>query len=274
MKIKLFVLVAALAVTFAACVPTNPPTRNHFTVNDARLSTSAGFNILDSGPDPATVNSLPDGTKAMVYVGNLDNQNCDAGYTTSDFQARVDALAGNPKVYGFYISDEPHVTTCSSAANDIRYRADYVHAHAPGTKAFIVILNSSNDCGAVVDCEFAALKPSITHVDLVGVDPYPCHLTAPCDFDKINQRVGLALNAGIPQAAIVPTFQAFGQGASGYYRLPTPTEFQTMLDRWDTLVPNPELDYSYTWGAQPSSPQALSNSPELQTVINAHNRRP
>lgn len=276
MKLKLVILTTVIAVTFAACVPTAPPTL-HFTVNegsDTAGPTAAGFNILDTGPTKADIDALPAGDRAMVWLGNLDNTACDGDYTLADFQSRVDTLANDPKVYGFYISDEPHPTTCSTAPADIRVRADYIHTHAPGKQAFVVVLNSSNDCGSVADCEFATLKPSITHVDLIGIDPYPCHNGAPCDISKIDSRLGLARAAGIPDKAIVPTFQTFGQGASGYYRLPTAAELKAMLDRWDALLPHPVMDYSYTWGTQGSSPEALSTSPELRAVISTHNSQP
>jgi hypothetical protein len=80
---------------------------------------------------------------------------------------------------------------------------------------------------------------------------------------------------------IVPVFQTFGQegridGRSVYYRIPTTGELSTILRTWDSLVPNPAMDYAYTFGIQCStttcpSPQALVNHPELQPVMQAHN---
>jgi hypothetical protein len=138
-------------------------------------------------------------------------------------------------------------------------------------------------------CEYRDLQPANTHVDLVGLDPYPCHFNSAgqsvtCDITKISQRVQLAIENGIPASAIVPVFQAFGQegrldGKSIYYRTPTTTEFQDMLNLWKSLVPNPVFDFAYTWGIQCTSstcpaPQSLKNHSELQLLIKEHNSTP
>src|SRR5581483_6743826 len=120
------------------------------------------------------------GGKALVWVGNLDNASpgsaCPApGFSFGQFRAQVDALRRNPRVYGYYVADEPHPTVCSGAAADIRARADYIHAEAPGQTAFIVVQDGSVVCGSALGCEYRALRPARTHVDLVGLDPYPCH---------------------------------------------------------------------------------------------------
>jgi len=135
-------------------------------------------------------------------------------------------------------------------------------------------------------CEYRALQPDITHIDLVGIDPYPCHFDSsgqpvPCDIDKIFQRVQSAIANGIPIDAIVPVFQAFGQegrldGKNIYYRTPTATEFQDMLNLWKSLVPNPVFDFAYTWGIQCTksscpAPQGLKNHQELQFLIKRYN---
>ncbi len=277
----LTVVTATVALVLAtSCQPSQPaPAAHtggtaHFTVNlhgDYAHPMAAGFNVLDTGPTVELINSLPAGASAMVWLGNLDNSGCAAAYTFDQFKAKVDALKDNRRVYGFYISDEPHPGTCPTTVADIRSRADYVHQRAPGKKVFIVVENSSSSCpSSNPGCEFAALAPAVTHVDLLGVDSYPCHVGAPCDLSKINGKVGLALGAGIPKSLLVPTYQTFGQGG-GYYRLPTPAELQSILDRWHSLLPSPQMDYSYTWGTQGGQPEALSNTPGLEQVMRAFN---
>lgn len=136
-------------------------------------------------------------------------------------------------------------------------------------------------------CEYSALRPEMTHVDLFGLDSYPCHFDSvgqpvTCDISKISQRVQFATTNGIPIFAIVPVFHAFGQegrldGKSIYYCTPTTTEFQDKLNLWNSLVPNHVFDFAYTWGIQcttstcPAS-QSLKNHPELQLLIKQHNQ--
>ena len=127
-------------------------------------------------------------------MGNLGNaskgQKCPTpGFSDAEFMAVVDALANNPKVFGYNLSDEPHPSVCPNAANDIKIRSDYIHTHAPGQKAYITILDGSNMCPEVEGCEYRALQPENTNVDLIGLDPYPWHRTACClqhqhDFTK------------------------------------------------------------------------------------------
>ena len=257
-----------------------------------------GFNLIDvtgSQSDPAStrarVDALPEGTQALVWLGNLGNapngQICPApGFSDAEFMAQVDILASNPKVFGYNLADEPHPSICAEAASTIRARSDYIHTHAPGQMAYITVLDGSNMCPEGEGCEYRDLRPELTHVDLVGLDPYPCHFDgaqrpAACEAGKIAQRVQLAITNGIPASAIVPVFQAFGQegrldGKSIYYRTPTTEEFQGMLNIWKSLVPNPVFDFSYSWGIQCTestcpAPQSLKNHPELKALIKQHN---
>lgn len=260
-----------------------------------------GFNLFDvtgSKTNPADtialVAALPEGTQALVWVGNLGNtpsgQNCPPpGFSNAEFMAVVDALASNPKVFGYNLADEPHPSACPDAVDTIKVRSDYIHMYAPGQKAYITIQDGSNMCPAGEGCEYSALRPEITHVDLIGIDPYPCHFNSlgqpvACDISRISQRVQSAEANGIPVSAIVPVFQAFGQegrldGKTIYYRTPTTKEFQDMLDLWKSLVPNPVFDFTYTWGIQCSesscpAPQSMKNHPELQLLIKQHNLDP
>jgi hypothetical protein len=259
-----------------------------------------GFDLFDVAGDPTqparvvgAVDSLPAGARALVWVGNLDNapegNTCPPpAFNWQQFTAQVDALKRNPRVYGYYLSDEPHPSVCPTAAADIKARADYIHATAPGQKAFIVVQDGSAACGTELGCEYRALRPSTTDVDLVGLDPYPCHYDgsgnpAPCDDALIIGRVEAAIASGIPPSAIVPVFQAFGQygrtdGRTPYYRLPSGDELTAIIRTWASSVPDPAFDYFYTFGVQCSAAscpasQAIINSPGIRQVVEAHNAR-
>jgi len=278
--------------------PTVPLHAAFNTQGDIADLIALGFNLFDvtgSKTNPAStlelVNALPEGTQALVWLGNIGNapigQSCPPpGFSDAQFEAQVDILANNPKVFGYNLSDEPHPSTCPDAASAIKARSDYIHTHAPGQKTYITILDGSNMCPEGEGCEYHAFRPEITHVDLFGLDPYPCHFNSAgqpvtCDTSKISQRVELATANGIPLSAIIPVFEAFGQegrldGKSIYYRTPTTAEFQEMLDLWKSLVPNPVFDFAYTWGIQCTAstcpaPQSLKNHPELQSLIKQHN---
>lgn len=286
-------------VAATRAVASNPPLHAAFnTQGDIADLIALGFNLFDvsgSKTNPADtlarIDALPEKTQALVWLGNLGNappgKGCPSpGFSDAEFAAVVNILADNPKVFGYNLADEPHPSTCPDAINVIKARADYIHTYAPGQKVYITIQDGSNMCPNGEGCEYSALQSEITHVDLFGIDPYPCHFNSIgqpvlCDISKISQRVQSAIANGIPASAIVPVFQAFGQesrldGKSVYYRTPTTKEFQDMLDLWESLVPNPAFDFVYTWGVQCTenscpAPQSLKNHPELQLLIKQHN---
>ena len=263
-------------------VPNSPPLPHptgtlHYIANTGGVTQVAqlGYDLFDTGPDPDQLATLPAGTRALVWLGSLDNDACASpSYTFAQFTAAVDRLAGNPRVYGYFIADEPHPKVCPNAVADIRARADYIHAHDPTHKSFIVVLDGTNQCGGSYGCEFDAFRPAASHVDLIGLDPYPCNVTSSsCDYSKIDDTVHRAEAHGIPASAVVPVFQAFGQActSSPYYRMPSATELRTMLQHWADAVPHPAFDYTYSWGRQGSSCPTLVDSPALQAVLRAHN---
>ncbi len=242
-----------------------------------------GFNLIDTGADPGTVNALPTGVRALVWLGSLDNHDCgNPGYTFAQFMAAVDRLVGNPKVFGYFLADEPHPKDCPGTASDLRERADYIHSHDPTHRSFVVVLDGSNQCGGTYGCEYSALAPAKTHVDLIGLDPYPCNTgntATGCSYGNIDATVKRAEGNGIPAHDIVPVFQVFGQSCanSAYYRLPKVNELRTMLSHWKALVPRPAFDYSYGWERQDSACPSLADAngsagnPDLQAVIAQHN---
>ena len=91
--------------------------------------------------------------------GNSSVGCCRAGSnSTSAFADTVKRFAGNDRVYGWYLSDEPNPDQCPGIAGELRRRADIVHRYAPGQKAF----------ASLTDWPMAPLKPSETHLDLIG----------------------------------------------------------------------------------------------------------
>jgi hypothetical protein len=239
-----------------------------------------GYNLFDMGPDKAQIDALGPGQWALVWLGNLDNTDCTPGYTWATFTAAVDQLVSDPKVYGYYISDEPHPRICPDAVTHIRERADYVHAHTKVQKVFIVVLDASRECGTALGCEYAAMRPSATHVDLIGVDPFPCGPSF-CASNRINDEVHRAESAGIPASAIVPVFQVFGQNCTTrqakFYSLPTVAELTDMLSRWAAVIPHPAFDFSYTWRSKGPACPGLDRAngshgyADLQSIMRTHN---
>ena len=229
---------------------------------------AAGFNLADvSSVDE--LNALPANVKGMVYLDQGDG-------VTQSFIDAVKPYIGNPKVYGFYLKDEPDPTgqynTLVTAAN-LKAESDYIHANVPGAKTFITMMNM----GSSENPTFAnTYNPANTHIDLFGIDPYPVRSDmSTVDYSMIDKAVAAAESAGISADHIVPVFQTFGGGnwaddSGGHYVMPTAAQEQTMLAHWAAAVPNPAFDYAYAWGSQ-NGDTALESSSALQSVFLQHN---
>jgi len=230
----------------------------HFTANESSVYTGAaaiGFNVHDTGMSTSTVNSLPAGSQAMVWVG-IGAANCSATLS-STFTSFVLANATNPKLYGFYLTDEPLDSTCVAA---VTAYTNYIHTYAPGKKSFILLTDWPGT--------YAAYRPAITYVDLIGLDPYPVK-NGTYDNSLISGEVNRAITAGIPLVNIVPVFQTFG-GAG--WDPPTAAQLTTILNQWASVVPNPPIDYAYSWGTQSNYlTDSLATRSDWRDIMAAHN---
>ncbi|MFD0686137.1 hypothetical protein [Actinomadura fibrosa] len=240
---------------------------------DQARAARLGYDLFDVAPDEGAVAALPAGGRALLWVGNSTCGDFEIA-DTDDFAATVKRFAGNGRVYGWYLSDEPNPDECPGIVEKIRRRADIVHRYAPGQKAF----------ASLTDWPMRPLRPSAAHLDLIGLDPYPCRAgRSGCDLDVIDTMVGQAARAGFPRRMIVPVVQTFGQSCNDgerTWRLPGAAELRSILDRWDRLVPSPAFDISYSWGRQDEwACPALADAdgsggrPDLQSVMKRHNQR-
>ena len=242
---------------------------NHNFDSSGYVPARAGFNLADLS-SVSTLTSLPDGVKGLVWLGL-----CNGADAT--FINRVQPFIGNPKLFGFYLMDEPDPTgrwhpLCTAA--NLMAESDWIHANVPGALTFIVMMNFDS---SLTPTYLDTYNWDNTHIDLYGIDPYPCRSELNgCDYDMIPVTVAAVEAAGITLDSIVPVYQAFGGGnwvddGGGKYTLPTSTQEQQILSTWASLVPNPVFDYAYSWGTQ-NSDQALESSTDLQAVFSAHNQ--
>ena len=231
-----------------------------------------GYDLVDVGADPSEIAAVPADMQALVWVGNFQCDDFDLGF--EEFTRAVDRFGRDPRVYGWYLSDEPNTGDCPKIAGEIRARAEYIRRNAPGQISYI----------SLTDFPMRTLTPARVGVDLFGLDPYPCEGSAEprerCDIRAIDRMVRMARDAGIPRNRIVPVLQVFGQSCSSgdkQYWLPTQSQFRRILARWDRLVPRPPLEISYSWGHQdewacPTLVDATGDGhPDLQSLIKARN---
>ncbi|BAB54898.1 hypothetical protein [Mesorhizobium japonicum] len=229
---------------------------------------TAGFNLVDVS-SVEQLNALPAGMKGLVWLD-------EANGASLSFIQKVTPFIGNPKLFGFFLADEPDPTGkwgVYATADNLKAESDWIHSNLPGAKTFITMMNM----GSAANPDFSnTFNPANTHIDYYGVDPYPVQTgTSAVDYNMIDRTVAAAVASGVPNSQIVPVYQTFGGGnwttdTDGKFVVPSTSQMQTMMDHWDHLVPSPAFDYAYAWGSQQGD-TALGNSPELQAFFLKHN---
>lgn len=228
----------------------------------ARLA-ALGFNTFDAGPYPQVIDALPG--RALVWVGGYSNTTCQFATSDAAFAAILKTLAGNSKVAGFYIADEPHLAQCQASPRQLAARTAMVHAQLPGAYTLITIEDG-------VPAEYAGYA----HVsDYVGVDTYPCDAAHPkCELSLIARNVAAAKSDGISTARMVAMIQAFGAEHAAQvvhaWTMPTAAQERAILAEWDQVAPHRFGDYAYTWGQVYDSDPTLMDSPVLQQVLKSY----
>jgi hypothetical protein len=217
---------------------------------------SDGFNLADVG-SAAEADAMPAGVKSLIYLG-------DTGGLTASFEATVNAAATDPRVYGFYVADEP----ADSAIANLAAEDAYIARNAPGKMSFIVAENDTSPQNPTY-----AITPENTGADLIGLDPYPVRsqFSGGIDLSVIDAGVAEARSVGWSLSQIVPVYQAFGGGPDySSWTMPTASQEQQILAEWGKLTPAPAFDYTYAWGAQ-NGDASLAGSSALQAVFAQHN---
>lgn len=225
-----------------------------------------GFNLADVDAYPKSkLDGLPAGVRGLVWIGTCQG-------ATPDFQSTVDSFIGDPKLFGFYIYDEPLPRNCPAA--DLLAETSYIHAHVPGAVTFAILENLGNSAEPTFT---GAYTPQDCGLDLIGIDPYPVRseVTGPPRYQMIAQYVNAVEKWGWPASSIVPVYQTFGRNYpddhNGFWVLPTAEQERKMLAYWALVIPHPEFDYAYSWGAQHGD-EALNQSPDLQAIFAEKNK--
>jgi hypothetical protein len=238
------------------------------------LPARAGFNLADVS-NSTQLRALSADIKALVWVGQCNG-------VDESFRRAVEPYVGNPKVFGFFLMDDPDPRQTAKdgrpyvlcTADNLKAESDWVHDHVPGAFTFIVLMNLSSSKTPSFEGTY---NHSNSHVDLFGLDPYPCRSELNgCDYDMIDRYVAAATSWGILISQVVPFYQSFGGGdwvddASGRYLLPTADQTRQILERWNKYIEAPVFDAAYSWGSQRAD-AALESSPALQEVFLPHNR--
>ena len=266
-------LVHACDISDLSAKPLHYAANGNFDKQGNYLPGRAGFNLADVS-HVGQLKSLVAGEKALVWVGLCNGAD-------EHFIKKVTPFIGDSRVFGFFLMDDPDPRGIlevgrppSCKPEDLKAESDWIHDRMPGARTFIVLMNLATSKAPSFEHTYS---PENSHIDLFGIDPYPCRTEVPdCDDDMIDRYVAAAASWGIPRAQMVPFFQAFGGGDwkddnGGRYMMPTVEQAIRLLSRWKEHVAAPEFDAVYSWGAQRSD-AALESNLDLQAVFAAHNQ--
>jgi len=213
-----------------------------------------GWNLLDVSSQSSAY-QLPGRTRGIMYVGDYDNSTCDWGVSDLALTAQVAAMAGDPKVAGYYFSDEPDPYACPSAPGQHRARSQLIHSLDPGKMT--VMTMDSNSGQASLD----QTPLWVGAADYVGLDPYPCRQNEPCNFGWIDAIIEAADRAGLSYWGVVQAF------ADSTWRWPTAREERHMLCQWATSRQSGYVVFAWAWAGQ-----SLPNRPRLLRVLTRFNK--
>ena len=262
-----------LARSASAKAPLHFAPNHNFDAQGHFLPAKAGFNLADIS-SVEQLDALPPGVMGLVWVGQCNGAD-------PAFVRTITPYVGKSRLFGFYLMDDPDPRWWAIVRGDphgcrpekLKAQSDWIHVHVPGALTFIVAMN----LGSAATPSFAgSYNPENSHIDLFGIDPYPCRSElARCDLAMIDRYVAAAERLGIPRPSMVPVFQTFGGGTwedgdGGNYVLPDGDQMRAILARWVALVPAPSFDYAYSWGAQRGD-RALEDTADLMDVLSTHN---
>jgi hypothetical protein len=220
-------------------------------LHNAAQAARYGYNLVDLGPYRSSIDALPAGERALVWIGNYSHATCSFTMPDASVRSALSQLAGDPKVAGYYIADDADYALpadgghCPDVVAQLTARSRLVHQLAPGTFTYEVVSEPGN---------YAAFAHA---TDVMGADPYPCLRGRPCNWRLIPADIA-ALNA-----AHVPRYWAVLQ-AFGYrqWRFPTPAELARMISQWQRSRWQGEQTFTWDWRGS-----SLAQHPGLLAVL-------
>lgn len=220
--------------------------RGIYTTTGADYSRIAelGFRTVIVNPSkPALDQIRAYGLTAMVYLGGYDSGTCTFGWSDATVTSRVTAIRDHPASVMYYVADEPHTASCPNAVQQIRARAQLVKSIDP------------TGVTAIAEDRQVDVTAFANSTDVMILSTYPCSHVNGCVLSKIDVALSTARSAGVKHPWAAP--QSFGDD---YYRVPSPGELQTVIDRWK--AGGVQGFFTYTWNCC-GDPETLANHPEL-----------
>jgi chitodextrinase len=187
--------------------------------SDQGLMPQYGFNLIDVSTK-SEADATPAGTQGQVWLYDYDNATCSWEKDDSYVRNMVSSMASDPKVAGFYFSNEPDPFACPNAPQQHKDRNALIKSLAP-TKYTLIGIDAN--WREHFDNYGTMWKGA---ADYVNYNPYICYVGRPCDFAWEDHVLQVAESLGQPYFVAL---QAFKEGSE--WRWPTASEETQMLDR-------------------------------------------
>jgi hypothetical protein len=222
--------------------------------HDPRAARAVGWTLIDVDKTREAA-ALPAGTRALLWLGNYDNDRCTWEYPDAWLRRKLAETAREPKVAGYFFSDEPDPVRCPAAPAQHRARSRLIRRLDP--RAFTVMVADANEG----EESLRQLRLWRGAADRVGLNPYICYRGRRCAFGWIDRVIAAADAAGLRYWGVV---QAFADEA---WRWPTPAELERMLAQWARSRWDGFMTFAWRWDGR-----SLADRPELLTVLRRINR--
>jgi len=238
------------AGTTACSASTTPPPYRFLYNSDSAPATVAsyGWNLIDVGSQ-WSADQLQAGSRGLVWVGDYDNTTCSWEESDAALNSQVTAARGDAKVFGYFISDEPNPYACPNAPAQHKARSDLIHSIDP-TKPTVIVLDSNGFTGRNTQDALDQMPLWKGTADYIGLDPYPCYQSSPCDYSWIDKTIQAANAAGLNYWGVI---QAFNDSS---WRWPTADELSHMLNQWGASKQTGYMTFAWTWSGNNLSSKA------------------
>src|SRR5712691_6314202 len=221
---------------------------------DQNLATTYGYNLIDVSTK-SEADATPAGTQGQLWLYDYDNSSCAWEKDDTYIRNMVSSVANDPKVAGFYFSNEPDPFACPNAPQQHKDRDALIKSLAP-TKYTLIGIDAN--WRQHFDNYGTMWKGT---ADYINYNPYICYVSQPCDFAWEDHVLQVARSVGQP---FFVALQAFKEGTE--WRWPTAGEERQMLQKLCGTGAQGYLTFSWNWQNDP-----LPNHPGVLAEIHKFN---
>jgi hypothetical protein len=167
------------------------------------------------------------GVQVLVWLGGYDYNTCSWNWGDGKVRERIAEIRGHPAIFAYFVDDEPHAF-CPGVVQALRDRNALVKSLDPGALTFIA------------ENRVEAFDDLANVVDVLGVVAYPCSHKYGCVYSKITDKV-----TAVEQAGWTHYWGMVQTAGDEYYRSPSPTELQAILDTWHATRQEGEVNFAW-----------------------------